>query len=141
MGISVHCDIVSAERAIFSGLVESVVAAGSEGDLGIFPGHTPLLTELKAGPIRIIKQGGEEEVFFVTGGYLEVQPDVVTILSDTAERAGDVDEAAAIEAKRAAEEALANRSGDFDYTRAAGQLAEAAARLRTLQVMKRKAGH
>lgn len=141
MGITVHCDIVSAERAIFSGLVETVIAAGSEGDLGIYPGHTPLLTQLKAGPIRIIKQGGEEEIFFVTGGYLEVQPDMVTILSDSAERAADVDEAAAIEAKRAADEAFANRTGDFDYTKAAGQLAEAAARLRTIQALKRKAGH
>ena len=140
MGISVHCDIVSAERAIFSGLVEMVIAAGSEGDLGIYPGHAPLLTALKAGPVRVITQGGGEEVFFVTGGYLEVQPDIVTILSDTAERAGDVDEAAAIEAKRQAEEALANRTGDFEYSKAASQLAEAAARLRTIQQFRRKTG-
>ncbi|MAM88465.1 F0F1 ATP synthase subunit epsilon [Allohahella sp. A8] len=140
MGISVHCDIVSAERAIFSGLVEMVIAAGSEGDLGIYPGHAPLLTALKAGPVRVITQGGAEEVFFVTGGYLEVQPDIVTILSDTAERAGDVDEAAAIEAKRQAEEALANRTGDFEYSKAASQLAEAAARLRTIQQFRRKTG-
>ncbi|ABC33682.1 MULTISPECIES: F0F1 ATP synthase subunit epsilon [Hahella] len=138
MGISVHCDIVSAEQEIFSGLVEMVIAAGSEGDLGITPGHTPLLTALNPGPVRIIKQGGEEEVFFVTGGFLEVQPNMVTILSDSAQRAGDMDEAAALEAKKEAEKALANRGGDFEYSRAASQLAEAAARLRTIQQMRNK---
>ncbi len=138
MGISVHCDIVSAEQEIFSGLVEMIIASGSEGDLGITPGHTPLLTALNPGPIRVVKQGGEEEVFFVTGGFLEVQPNVVTILSDSAERAADVDEAAAIEAKKEAEKALANKSGDFDYASAAAQLAEAAARLRTIQQLKKK---
>ena len=138
MGISVHCDIVSAEKAIFSGLVEMVIAAGSEGDLGITPGHTPLLTGLNPGPIRVIKQGGDEEIFFVTGGFLEVQPNIVTILSDTAQRAGDVDEAAALQAKEEAEKLLANQSGDFDYGRAASQLAEAAARLRTIQQLRKK---
>ncbi|OZG73219.1 F0F1 ATP synthase subunit epsilon [Hahella sp. CCB-MM4] len=138
MGISVHCDIVSAEQEIFSGLVEMIIAAGSEGDLGITPGHTPLLTALNPGPVRVIKQGGEEEVFFVTGGFLEVQPNIVTILSDSAERAADVDEAAAIEAKKEAEKALANKSGEFDYASAASQLAEAAARLRTIQQLKKK---
>ncbi|WP_020405482.1 F0F1 ATP synthase subunit epsilon [Hahella ganghwensis] len=138
MGISVHCDIVSAEQEIFSGLIEMIIAAGSEGDLGITPGHTPLLTALNPGPVRVIKQGGEEEVFFVTGGFLEVQPNVVTILSDSAERAADVDEAAALEAKKEAEKALANKTGDFDYASAASQLAEAAARLRTIQQLKKK---
>lgn len=138
MGISVHCDIVSAEKEIFSGLVEMIIAAGSEGDLGIAPGHTPLLTALNPGPIRVIKQGGEEEVFFVTGGFLEVQPNSVTILSDSAERASDVDEAAALEAKQQAEKELENRSGEFDYSKAATQLAEAAARLRTIQQMRKK---
>lgn len=138
MGISVHCDIVSAEEEIFSGRVEMVIAAGIEGDLGVAPGHAPLLSALKPGPIRVIKQGGEEEVFYVSGGYLEVQPNVVTILSDSAQRAADMDEAAALEAKQEAEKALANQSGDFDYSKAASQLAEAAARLRTIQQLRSK---
>jgi len=138
MGISVHCDIVSAEEEIFSGRVEMLIAAGLEGDLGVAPGHAPLLSALKPGPVRVIKQGGEEEVFYVSGGYLEVQPNVVTILSDSAQRAADMDEAAALEAKQAAEKELANQSGDFDYSRAASQLAEAAARLRTIQQLRSK---
>jgi len=138
MGISVHCDIVSAEESIFSGLVELVVATGTLGDLGIAPGHTPLMTSLAPGPVRVVKQGGEEEVFFVTGGYLEVQPNIVTILSDSAQRADDLDEAAAIEAKQEAERHLANQSGDFDYSKAASQLAEASARIRTLQQLRKK---
>lgn len=113
MGMTVHCDVVSAETKIYSGLVEMLIAAGSEGDLGIAPGHTPLLTQLKPGPIRIIKQGGEEEILYVSGGYLEVQPNLVTLLADTAVRAKDVDEAAAIEAQREAEKALANQTGEF----------------------------
>jgi len=138
MGISVHCDIVSAEETLFSGLVELVVAAGAMGDLGIAPGHAPLMTSLNPGPVRVIKQGGEEEVFYVSGGYLEVQPNIVTILSDSAERADDVDEAAAAEAKKEAERILANQSGDFDYSKAASQLAEASARLRAVQQLRRK---
>ncbi|KZY61841.1 F0F1 ATP synthase subunit epsilon [Oleiphilus sp. HI0071] len=138
MGISVHCDIVSAEKQIYSGLVELVVAVGELGDLGIAPGHAPLMTSLKPGPVRIVKQGGEEEVFYVTGGYLEVQPNVVTILSDTAQRADDLDEAAALEAKAEAEREFANQSGEMDYSRAAAQLAEAAARLRAIQQLRRR---
>ena len=138
MAMTVHCDIVSAEEQIFSGLVEMVIAAGSEGDLGITPGHAPLLTSLKPGPVRVIKQGGGEEIYYVSGGFLEVQPNVVTVLSDTALRAGDMDEAAALEAKREAEKALANQSGDFDYSRAAAELAEAVAQLRTIQQLRSK---
>ena len=138
MAMTVHCDIVSAEEQIFSGLVEMVIAAGSEGDLGITPGHAPLLTSLKPGPVRVIKQGGGEEIYYVSGGFLEVQPNVVTVLSDTALRAGDMDEAAAMEAKREAEKALANQSGDFDYSRAAAELAEAVAQLRTIQQLRNK---
>ena len=140
MGMSVHCDIVSAEDQIFSGLVEMVIATGSEGDLGIAPGHTPLLTRLKPGPVRIIRQGGEEEVFYVSGGFLEVQPNLVTVLADTAMRAEDMDEAAAEEAKRAAEAANRSKSREFEYSRAAVELAEAAARLRTIQHLRRKSG-
>lgn len=134
-----HCDIVSAEEEIFSGLVEMIVAAGAEGDLGITYGHAPLLTSLNPGPIRIIKQGGEEEIYYLSGGYLEVQPHVVSILADTALRADDMDEAAALEAKQQAEQALHNQSGEFNYSRAAAELAEAAAQLRTLEQVRRKA--
>ncbi|MEX1033091.1 MAG: F0F1 ATP synthase subunit epsilon [Cellvibrionaceae bacterium] len=139
MAMTIHCDIVSAEEEIFSGLVELVVAAGSEGDLGISYGHAPLLTGLNPGPVRIVKQGGEEEVYYLSGGHLEVQPHFATILADTALRAGDMDEAAALEAKKLAEQALHNQTGELDYTRAAAQLAEAAAQLRTLQAIRRKA--
>ncbi|GAA5315262.1 MAG: F0F1 ATP synthase subunit epsilon [Candidatus Pelagadaptatus aseana] len=140
MAMTVHCDIVSAEEEIFSGLVEMVVAAGSEGDVGVAYGHAPLLTGLQPGPIRVIKQDGEEEVYYVSGGYLEVQPYHVTVLADTALRAGDMDEAAALEAKKEAEHALANQTGEFDYSRAATQLAEAAAQLRTIQAIRKKLG-
>lgn len=140
MAMTVHCDIVSAEEEIFSGLVEMVIAAGTEGDLGIAYGHAPLLTSLQPGPIRVIKQDGEEEVYYVSGGYLEVQSYQISVLADTALRASDMDEAAALEAKREAEQALTNQSGDFDYSRAATQLAEAAAQLRTIQAMRKKLG-
>ena len=140
MGMTVHCDIVSAETEIFSGLVEMIVATGSLGDLGIAPGHAPLLTELKPGPVRVIRQGGEEEIYYVSGGFLEVQPSVVTILADAALRAADVDEASAMEARKKAEAALQNQGGEFDYSRAAGMLAEAAAQLRAVQQLKKKMG-
>lgn len=140
MTMTFHCDIVSAEEEIFSGLVEMLVATGTEGDLGITYGHAPLLTGLKPGPIRIVKQNREEEIYYLSGGYLEVQPHVVSVLADTALRADDMDEAAAMEAKNLAEQALHNQTGEFDYSRAAAQLAEAAAQLRTLQAIRRKAG-
>ncbi len=140
MSMTIHCDIVSAEREIFSGLVESLVATGSQGELGVNYGHAPLLTDLVPGPVRIVKQNGEEEVFYVSGGFLEIQPGVVSILADTALRADDVDEAAAEEAREAAERALHEQSGEFDYGRASAQLAEAAAQLRTLQKMRNRAG-
>ena len=132
-----HCDIVSAEESMFSGLVEMVVATGTVGELGIAPGHAPLLTELVPGPVRVKTQSGNEQLFYVSGGYLEVQPSLVTILADTAERADDVDEAAAIEAKREAKSEIENRGGDFDYARAEAQLAEASARLRVVQQLRR----
>ncbi len=140
MGMTVHCDIVSAEESIFSGLVEMVVAAGNQGDLGVAPGHAPLLTGLQPGPVRVIKQGGDEEVFYVSGGFLEVQPNVVTILADTATRAHDLDEAAAEEARKAAEHAIANQGGEFDYASAAAQLAAATAQLRAIQQLRKKLG-
>lgn len=140
MAMTVHCDIVSAEEAIFSGLVEMVIATGESGELGVLPHHTPLLTALVPGPIRVKKQNGEEEIFYVSGGFLEVQPDSVTVLADTALRADNIDEAAALEAKKHAEQALENQSGDFDYSRAASQLAEAAAQIRTMQQIRKQLG-
>lgn len=138
MAMTVHCDVVSAEEKIYSGRVEMLIAAGSEGDLGIAPGHAPLLTALKPGPVRVIKQGGEEEILYVSGGYLEVQPDIVTLLADTAVRAKDVDEAAAQQAQKDAERAMADKSSDFEYTRAAAELAEAVAKLRTVQQLRNR---
>ena len=140
MAMTFHCDIVSAETEIFSGLVELLVASGVEGDLGICYGHTPLLTSLRPGPIRVKRQNGEEEVYYISGGFLEVQPGTTTVLADTALRAGDMDEAAALEAQKSAQQALSNQSGDLDYSRAAAQLAEATAQLRTLQAIRKKTG-
>jgi len=138
--LSVHCDIVSAEENLFSGLVQMVVAAGEMGDLGIIRGHAPLLTALKPGPVRVIKQDGSEIVIYVSGGYLEVQPNGISVLADTAVRAGDLDEAAALEAQKHAQQALENQNSDFDTSRAMTQLAEAAAQLRTIQQIRKKLG-
>ncbi|MEH6557609.1 MAG: F0F1 ATP synthase subunit epsilon [Oceanicoccus sp.] len=140
MAMTIHCDIVSAEEEIFSGLVEMIVATGALGDLGISYGHAPLLTSLEPGPIRIKTQAGNEEIYYVSGGYLEVQPGTVSVLADTAIRAGDIDEASALEAQKEAEQALSNQSGDFDYGRASAQLAAAAAQLRTIQAIRKKLG-
>lgn len=140
MAMTVHCDIVSAEEELFSGLVEMVVAHGNQGDLGILMGHAPLLTDLKPGPVRVIKQGGEQEVFYISGGFLEVQPNMVKILADTAVRAADLDEAAALEAQKAAEKALSEKGAEFDYSTAAARLSEAAAQLRTIQELRKKFG-
>ena len=140
MAMTVHCDIVSAEGEIFSGLVEMVIAHGALGDLGIALGHAPLITELKPGLIRLIKQGGEAEVFYISGGYLEVQPNMVKVLADTVQRAADLDEASAQEAVKAAEKALNEKGADFDYGAAAARLAEAAAQLRTVQQIRKKFG-
>lgn len=140
MAMSVHCDIVSAEEELFSGLVEMVVAHGHLGDIGIMPGHTPLLTDLKPGPVRVIKQGGQEEIFYISGGFIEVQPNMVKVLADTATRAKDLDEAAAKEAIKAAEKALSEKGAEFDYGSAAARLAEAAAQLRTIESLRKKYG-
>ncbi len=137
MAMTVHCDIVSAEEEIFSGLVEMIIATGAVGELGINYGHAPLLTELKPGPIRVIKQGGEEDIYYLSGGFLEVQPYEIKVLADTALRADDLDEAAALEAQKQAEHAASNQAGDVDYSKA---LAEAAAQLRTIQEIRRKMG-
>ena len=127
---TIHVDVVSAEEHIFSGEAQFVVLPGEEGELGIYPRHTPLLTRILPGTVRVkLANGGEEEFVFVSGGILEVQPDMVTVLADTAIRGHDLDEAKATEAKRAAEEALQNRTGDVDYARASGELAVAMAQL------------
>lgn len=140
MAMTIQCDIVSAEREIFSGVVEMVITSGSLGEVGIAYGHAPLLTGIKPGPVRLIKQGGAEEIYFVSGGFLEVQPYHVTVLADTALRADDMDEAAALEAQERAQQQLLEQSSEIDFQRAAAQLAEAAAQLRTLQAIKKKAG-
>ena len=140
MAMTVHCDIVSAEEKIFSGLVNMVIVSGALGDLGIAPGHAPLLTQLKPGPIRLLLDNGEEEIFYASGGFLEVQPSLVTILSDTALRADDVNEAAALEAKKLAEQAMADQNSEIDHALAAAQLAEAVAQLRTLNRIRKKMG-
>ena len=140
MAITVHCDIVSAEEKLFSGLVERIVARGTQGELGIYAGHAPLLTQLVPGTVRILKQNGEEEIVYVSGGYLEVQPTSVTLLADTAVRAHDLDEAAAQEAKHQAELAMENKNAEIDYSTALAQLAEAVAQLRTIQQIREKLG-
>ncbi|MBT3564064.1 MAG: F0F1 ATP synthase subunit epsilon [Gammaproteobacteria bacterium] len=133
MASTVHCSIVSAEREIFNGLVEMVVASGTIGELGIFPGHTPLISGVKPGPVRLRLEGGEEEVFFASGGYIEVQPTAITILADTAVRADDIDEAAAVEAQKKAEQELADNKSSIDFSRVSADLAEQAAMLRTIR--------
>ena len=140
MAMTVHCDIVSAEEELFSGLVEMVIAHGNLGDIGVLPGHAPLLTDLKPGPVRVIKQGGEEEIFYISGGFIEVQPNMVKVLADTATRAKDIDEAAAQAAVKAAETALHEHGAHFAYGSAAARLAEAAAQLRTIEQMRKKYG-
>ena len=140
MAMTVHCDIVSAEQSLYSGLVEMIVAAGTEGDLGIMPGHAPLLTRLKPGPVRIVKQNGEEELFYVTGGFLEVQPNLVTILADTAVRAEDMDHAAAEQARQKAKEVLEGKHAEMDTGLAVAMLAESLAQLRTIEQLKKKLG-
>ena len=140
MAMTVHCDIVSAEGAIFSGLVEMVIAHGNLGDIGIAPGHAALIIDLKPGPIRLIKQGGDTEVFYISGGFLEVQPNMVKVLADTVQRAADLDEVSAQQAVKAAEKALNERGAEFDYGSAAARLAEAAAQLRTVQLIRKKYG-
>jgi F-type H+-transporting ATPase subunit epsilon len=141
MAMTVHCDIVSAEGEIFSGLVEMVIAHGALGDLGITLGHAPLITSLKPGPIRLIKQGDTEEVFYISGGFLEVQPNMVKVLADTVQRAADLDEAASQLAVQEAQKALNEQGADFDYGAAAARLAEATAQLRTVQQIRKKYGH
>ena len=139
MGMTVHVDVVSAEESIFSGLAEFVVLPGEVGELGIFPGHMPLMTRIKPGAVRLKIQGQErEEVIFVAGGILEVQPGLVTVLADTAIRGRDLDEAKAMDAKKKAEEAMVNRASEMDFARAQSELAEAVAQLAAIQRLRKK---
>ncbi|MEJ6516048.1 MAG: F0F1 ATP synthase subunit epsilon [Pseudomonadales bacterium] len=133
MAATVHCSIVSAEKEIFSGQVEMVVASGTIGELGFYPGHTPLLTGVKPGPIRLKLEGGEEEIFFASGGYIEVQQTSITVLADTALRADDLDEAAAQAAQNKAEQELADNRSDIDFGRVQADIQETAAMLRTIR--------
>jgi F-type H+-transporting ATPase subunit epsilon len=141
MAMTIHVDIVSAEQEIFSGLVEAVFAPAKMGELGIYPRHTPLLTQLKPGEVRVLKSNGQEEQFYVSGGMLEVQPHVVTVLADTAMRAADVDEAAALAAKADAERALKDKTTKRDLAEAQKELAEAMAQLRAIERMRKGKGH
>jgi len=133
MAMTVHVDIVSAEAEIFSGLAEMVFAPAVMGEVGVLPGHAPLVTTLKPGEVRVRLPGGEEQSFYVSSGVLEIQPHVVTVLSDTAQRAGDLDEAAALEAKERAERMLADRQADIDEAQARAELAQAAAQLQAIR--------
>jgi F-type H+-transporting ATPase subunit epsilon len=137
MAMTVHVDIVSAEEEIFSGLAEFVALPGETGELGILPGHMPLMTRIKPGAVRVkVQNQAEEELIFVAGGLLEVQPGRVTVLADTAIRGKDLDEAKALEAKRRAEEALQNQKGEIDYAAAQAELAEAIAQLAAIKKLR-----
>jgi F-type H+-transporting ATPase subunit epsilon len=139
MAMTMHVDIVSAEEAIFSGPAEMVFAPAVMGEVGILPRHAPLLTQLKPGEVRL-RAGGEEQSFYVSGGMLEIQPHIVTILADTALRAKDLDEAAALQAKERAEQALRDKASEFEYARAQSELAEAVAQLQAIKKLRDKAG-
>mgnify|MGYP003615048339 FL=1 len=138
MANTIHVDVVSAEESIFSGQATFVVLPGEQGELGIYPRHTPLITRIKPGPVRITKADGEEEFVFVAGGILEVQPHLVTVLSDTAIRGKDLDEAKASEARKAAEESLKNANSEIDIARATSELAVLAAQIAALRKYRQK---
>ena len=138
MAMTIHVDIVSAEASIYSGLAEFVVVPAEMGEVGIYPRHTPLLTRIKAGSVRIKSPDrAEEDLIYVSGGILEVQPGVITILSDTAIRGADLDETRAIEAKGKAEEVMRNRTSAMDYAQAQAELAEAVAQLAAIQKLRK----
>lgn len=138
MAITTHLDIVSAEKQIFSGVVEMVVATGDLGEVGIVPGHAPLLTLLKPGEVRVTLPGGDQDVYYISGGMLEVQPYYVSVLADAAERAESLDEAAALAAKAKAEEAIRSKTTEIDYSLASAELARAAAQIRAIQKVRKK---
>jgi len=136
--LSVNLNVVSAEESLFSGSIESLQITGSEGELGIMPGHAPLLTSLKPGMARIVKKGGKEEIIYLSGGMLEVQPRNVTVLADVAIRGDDLDEEASLQAKERAEKHLNDHGSDIDYAEAASELARAVAQLRVIQATSKK---
>ena len=138
MAKTFHVDIVSAESSIYSGTAEMVIAPGEAGELGVLPEHVPLLTRVKPGTVRIIKEGTPEEIIYVSGGMMEVQPDHVTILADTSVRAHDLDEAKAMEAERLAKEAIANRTGAMDIAKAQAELAQAVAQIQAIQKLRNR---
>jgi len=138
---TIRCDIVSAEEEIFHGNAQMVIATGEMGELGIAPRHAPLITRLKPGQVRVQLENGEEQFFYVSGGILEVQPSVVTVLADTAIRARDLDEAAARNAKNEAERMLADRSDAMEIAQAQVQLAQAVAQLQALERLRRSLKH
>ena len=139
MAMTVHVDVVSAEENIFSGLAEFVALPGETGELGILPGHMPLMTRIKPGAVRLkLPNQNEEELIFVAGGILEVQPGLVTVLADTAIRGADLDEAKALEAKRKAEEALKDQSARIDYAKAQAELMEAIGQIAAIQKLKKR---
>lgn len=140
MTMTVHVDIVSAEKEIFSGKAEMVFAPAELGEVGISPRHAPLITKLNPGEVRVKVSESESYPFFISGGLLEVQPHLVTILADTAIRAKDINEAAALDAKAKAEEALADKSGKIDYATAESQLVQAVMQLRTLDRLRKRGG-
>ena len=142
MAMTIHVDVVSAEESLFSGIAEVVVVPGEMGELGIYPRHAPLLTRIKPGSVRIkLPDQEKEELIFVSGGMLEVQPSIVTILADTAIRGADLDEARATEVKQLAEEAMRNHTSDIDYAKAQGDLAEAIAQLQAIQKLRKQGQH
>ncbi|MBK7659067.1 MAG: F0F1 ATP synthase subunit epsilon [Betaproteobacteria bacterium] len=137
MAKTLHVDIVSAEASVFSGEAEMIVAPGESGELGILPEHAALLTRIKPGTVRIKRPGEDkEEIIYVSGGMMEVQPHVVTVLADTSVRAENLDEAKALEAKRLAEEALANRTGDMEIAEMQAAIAESVAQLAAIRKLK-----
>jgi F-type H+-transporting ATPase subunit epsilon len=135
--MTTHLEVVSVEKSLFSGEVLHLSISGSEGDLGIMPGHAPLLTEIKPGMVRLIKEDGEEEVIYLSGGFLEVQPSVVTVLADTAIRGAELDLAKAKEAKKRAEDKIANAETDVDYGMVVAQLAQAVAQLSVIKLLRK----
>lgn len=142
MAMTIQVDVVSAEESIFSGLAELVIVPGEAGEMGIYPRHTPLLTRIKPGSVRLkLPDVADDMLIYVSGGMLEVQPNVVTILADTAIRGGDLDEVRAQESKRAAEEAIRNRTSEMDYAAAQAELAEAIAQLHAIQHLRHKNPH
>ena len=138
MAKTIQVDIVSAEQEIFSGAAEMVIAPGEGGELGILPEHMPLLTRVKPGTVRLKLTGAEDEVIYVSGGMMEVQPDRVTILADTSVRAHDLDEAKAMEAERLAKEALSNKTGAMEIAKAQAELAEASAQIAAIRTLRKR---